>query len=450
MADTDKLVYLPQLQRYDEKLKRWVNNEYLALAPAAATDVRIAGKSITVDGVADIPLASTTQQGVMKYDPYGGLITNERGLSVDPAVNSQIDNRNASNFAIVADSHLDYAVKAAMCDGKGAAWTVAEQAAAKERMGIGDYSLPKATTTTLGGVKVGNGLNVTDDGTLSVETHSSETLITTSITATYDNTGTWNTVCKDTYDVIVSWFDNYDRVFAFVNSGANSLRPFPRVFVELIKVQERLIVSTPFTIQYVVPSNNPLVRTGMTTTALCQIYFNANGSINFQMSYSEVDQYADATEFTNTVNEGVSMLALKDGGITSAKLSDGAVTADKIASDVAKQINNGNNAWVQWSGETSTIGTAMTSGCTAYAWGNVVTVACSGVSVPGNQKTQIGTLGAQYAPPVTVTGLVASSSSGSNRTGYLQVDTSGNVFINMATGQSQTEDATGVLTFLIA
>ena len=28
-------------------------------------------------------------------------------------------------------------------------------------------SLPKATATTLGGVKVGNGLNVTDDGTLS-------------------------------------------------------------------------------------------------------------------------------------------------------------------------------------------------------------------------------------------------------------------------------------------
>lgn len=331
MADTDKLVYLPQLQRYDEKLKRWVNNEFLTKADTVGTDVRIAGTSITVDGVADIPLASTTQEGVTKYDPYGGLSNTERGWGIVPAENSQINARNASHFAITSDSHLDYAVKAAMCDGKGAAWTAAEQAAARERMGIDNYSLPKATTTTLGGVKVGNGLNVTDDGTLSVETHSSETLITTSITATYDNTRTWNAVCKDTYDVIVNWFDNYDRVFAFVNSGANSLRPFPRVFVELLKVQERLIVSTPFTIQYVVPSNNPRVRTGMTTTALCQIYLNANGSINFQMSYSEVDQYADATEFTNTVNEGVSMLALKDGGITSAKLADGTVTADKVA-----------------------------------------------------------------------------------------------------------------------
>lgn len=138
------------------------------------------------------------------------------------------------------------------------------------------------------------------------------------------------------------------------------------------------------------------------------------------------------------------------GAVTTDKVLNGAVTSEKLASGVATQINNGNNAWVQWSGEASAIGTAMTSGCTAHAWGNVVTVACSGVSVPGNQKTQIGTLGAQYAPAVTTTGLVTSSSSGSNRTGFLQVDTSGNVFINMVTGQSQTEDATGVMTFLTA
>ena len=105
---------------------------------AAATDVRMNGKSITADGVADIPLASTTQEGVTKYDPYGGLSDTERGWGITPASNSQINARNASRFAITADSHLDYAVKAAMCDGKGAAWTPSEQAAAKKRMGISD------------------------------------------------------------------------------------------------------------------------------------------------------------------------------------------------------------------------------------------------------------------------------------------------------------------------
>lgn len=105
---------------------------------AAATDVRLNGKSITADGVADIPMASTTQEGVTKYDPYGGLSATERGFGITPASNSQINARNASHFAIVADSHLDYAVKAAMCDGEGAAWTATEQAAARERMGIDD------------------------------------------------------------------------------------------------------------------------------------------------------------------------------------------------------------------------------------------------------------------------------------------------------------------------
>lgn len=159
-----------------------------------------------------------------------------------------------------------------------------------------------------------------------------------------------------------------------------------------------------------------------------------------------------------SVSAGTGDMALNDGTVTAGKLTAGAVTTDKLlngavtseklASGVATQINNGNNAWVQWSGETSAIGTAMASGCTAYAWGNVVTVVCSNVSVPGDKKVRIGTLGARYAPPVTMTGLVASGKSGSNRTGFLQVDTSGNVYINMATGQSAAEDATGVLAFL--
>lgn len=150
-----------------------------------------------------------------------------------------------------------------------------------------------------------------------------------------------------------------------------------------------------------------------------------------------------------TLNDGtVTAGKLTAGAVTTDKVLNGAVTSEKLASGVATQVNNGNNAWVQWSGETSAIGTAMTSGCTAYAWGNVVTVVCANVSVPGNQKTQIGTLGAQYAPAVKATGLVTSTNSGVARTGFLQVDTSGNVFINMVTGQSGTETATGVLTFL--
>lgn len=41
-----------------------------------------------------------------------------------------------NGFRPIVSNNLDYAVKAAMCDGKGAAWTAAEQKAARERMGI--------------------------------------------------------------------------------------------------------------------------------------------------------------------------------------------------------------------------------------------------------------------------------------------------------------------------
>lgn len=53
---------------------------------------------------------------------------------VGSATNETIDRRETSAAAITPKS-LDYAVKAAMCDGKGAAWTDAEQAAALERIG---------------------------------------------------------------------------------------------------------------------------------------------------------------------------------------------------------------------------------------------------------------------------------------------------------------------------
>lgn len=163
------------------------------------------------------------------------------------------------------------------------------------------------------------------------------------------------------------------------------------------------------------------------------------------------DIAVNATTGDMSLNNGtVTADKLTAGAVTTDKVLNGAVTSEKLASGVATLINNGNNAWVQWSGETSAIGTAMTSGCTAYAWGSVVTVECTNVSVPGNQKTQVGTLGAQYAPPATATGLVTSTNSGVSRTGFLQVDTSGNVFINMVTGQSATETATGVMTFLTA
>lgn len=97
-----------------------------------ATDVRIAGESIVVDGVADIPFASSYNIGLVK--PGTGLTAGNDGIIKIQDSNELGIDKRISRFPITAHNH-DYAVKAAMCDGKGPAWTADEQKAARERMG---------------------------------------------------------------------------------------------------------------------------------------------------------------------------------------------------------------------------------------------------------------------------------------------------------------------------
>lgn len=107
-------------------------------------DVRIDGKSIVQDGVAEIPLCTTSKApGLISIDLYsnsGGLYraNSVTGLiRIASAKNTAIDERN-NEYCPIVPKNLDYAVKAAMCDGKGAAWTAEEQAAARERIGALD------------------------------------------------------------------------------------------------------------------------------------------------------------------------------------------------------------------------------------------------------------------------------------------------------------------------
>lgn len=112
-------------------------------------DVQVAGASVVTDGVANVPIANEFgRTGVVKLSPSGGIrwSKNIDALSVDYASQNAIDSRSSSNNPIIP-YYLDFAVRAAMCDGKGAAWTDKEQAAARERMGIpGDYELIEEIT----------------------------------------------------------------------------------------------------------------------------------------------------------------------------------------------------------------------------------------------------------------------------------------------------------------
>ena len=131
-------------------------------------DVQVAGASVVADGVASVPMAENAPAGTQaEYGlvalgdklNYGLTLVHDNGHNADVLTLSTpsqitIDNRNKTDwlsvkYAPLMAVNLDYAVKAAMCDGNGAAWTADEQAAARKRMGIpGDYKLIEEIVTT--------------------------------------------------------------------------------------------------------------------------------------------------------------------------------------------------------------------------------------------------------------------------------------------------------------
>ena len=105
--------------------------------PGAEIDVQINGTSILAAGVANIPVANSSTYGIAKFDTSSNrLVSIVNGkVQGNIASESTISNRSLGQQAI-AVQNLDYAVKAAMCDGKGAEWTEAEKLAAQRRIGI--------------------------------------------------------------------------------------------------------------------------------------------------------------------------------------------------------------------------------------------------------------------------------------------------------------------------
>lgn len=108
-----------------------------ALGYAPVKDVQVAGTSVLTDGVANVPIADIDILGVIKAGnaTESGLWFMNGVPRISFATDDEISSRNGQRKAIVCNN-LDKAVKAAMCDGKGAAWTDAEQKAARDRMGV--------------------------------------------------------------------------------------------------------------------------------------------------------------------------------------------------------------------------------------------------------------------------------------------------------------------------
>lgn len=123
------------------------DNIQAALGYTPIKDVQLNGESLVQDSVATIPLAGYNRLGAVQLDPAGFAAASVEGkLALVPPTNVQISTHTHTQRPITP-SCMDYAVKAAMCDGKGAAWTAVEQKAARDRMGIpGDYELIEEIT----------------------------------------------------------------------------------------------------------------------------------------------------------------------------------------------------------------------------------------------------------------------------------------------------------------
>lgn len=185
-------------------------------------------------------------------------------------------------------------------------------------------SLPKATATTLGGVKVGSGLNVTDDGILSAEddivfTWDFDTSafscnktfaeVKKIITTGVRRTATVNGLLENFSITLLAGAANNDGVAFFGTAPGDTLG------------SGMLGSRTNGTITYLFQKGLVIMYTPdghiQMTEDLSNL--NTNMSFDFKNTTFQYDQY--------------NSFDLKDGGITSAKIADNAIKAASLSSN---------------------------------------------------------------------------------------------------------------------
>lgn len=145
------------------------------------SDVQINSSSVVSEGIANIPIADWTHLGLVKTDNSSGgyttgLINLNGTLYLKNPANLEITNRG-TRIPILANN-LDFAIKSALCDGKGAAYTTAEQSAALERL--------DAQKTLVSGtnIKTVNGVSLLGSGDIPISGGGSGTITGVSVNGT--------------------------------------------------------------------------------------------------------------------------------------------------------------------------------------------------------------------------------------------------------------------------
>lgn len=199
-------------------------------------DVQIDGTSITINGVANIPIATATKAGAVKVDGYGLQMQTNKIISVKPATTTQIKEGLRSWESIVpgtqhrsvfyglakaagdtTQSESDNAVGTYTDDAKeaiqsmiGIDYPVADvQVKGTSIINNGVAEIPVASLNTRGITKAGNGLYTTGEGDIRVEYAGSATIKTATnsfnpITPKYQHESTFYGLAKSAGDTTQS------------------------------------------------------------------------------------------------------------------------------------------------------------------------------------------------------------------------------------------------------
>lgn len=184
--------------------------------------------------------------------------------------------------------------------------------------GASTYTLPPASASSLGGVKVGDGLNVTDDGTLSAASTEEWSIVEVSIDATSITQEQYNTIAASWPNVIFKF--DYKSGYSNEEVYLPSKRSLNTDFIFFrVDYTQKLDLKIP-QVTVIIIHKNLSISSKITTNLSMATSSNNYGIMR-----------ADATTLECDDNGKISV---KDGGITSTKLADSAVTKAKLGSDV--------------------------------------------------------------------------------------------------------------------
>lgn len=197
-------------------------------------------------------------------------------------------------------------------------------------------SLPVATASTLGGVKVGDGLSVTDDGTLSVNASQAVIISPTSDTLTTDE----KTKIVDNWPNVILYYNN---IYYYPNRAmAPSSYSFSNFTVSRTSIAGvDPLINLPSAKEIYISNNKLITVDGSINVASGLSYGVVKLSDEFEVKKGKLTITNAMISTEKIKDDAVTADKIADGAITTDKIANGAITADKLASGVGGEATIG-------------------------------------------------------------------------------------------------------------